>query len=360
MPKSRGLRRAGIAALVLVLLGGLLVVGVVVWQRLDRSDLEEALDRVPASSLRVAFTDWATVRSRLDADPGDTPDRETVEKLIQEAYDSDYSTASSIDDSAPALQENFGFSPATAQWEVFAQGREGAAMVLKVAEDADFDALADNLRSAGYAKPKEDDGVWKGGIDLMPQIDPSISPELQYVTLLEDSGLVVSSDALGYAEEAAKVASGDASSFASVRGVSDMAGQLGEPANAMVWGRDFACTDLAMSRADEDDQATAEGLVQEAGGVTPVAGLAMAMHPDRTLRIVAHFEDDEQARENLRPRAKLAVGQAVGRGGSFSDDFELESSKAVGRDVVLVMRPKTETGFVLSMLYDGPVLFATC
>ncbi len=156
------------------------------------------------------------------------------------------------------------------------------------------------------------------------------------------------------------MASGDASSFASVDGVSDMAGQLGDPANAMVWGRDFACTDLAMSRADEDAQAKGERLVQDAGGVTPLAGLAMAMQPDRTLRVVAHFEDDEQAEKNLRPRAKLAVGEAVGRGGSFADDFELESSKAVGSDVVLDLRPKSTSGFVLSLLYDGPVLFATC
>ncbi len=360
MPNSRGLRRAGIAALVLVLLAGLLVVGVVVWERLNRSDLEEALDSVPENSLRVAFTDWATVRSRLDPHLGDAPGGEKVEEFIQEAYDSDYGAVSSIDDSAPALQEKFGFSPATAQWEVFAQGRSGATMVLKVAEGADFDVLAGNLRSAGYRKPKEDDGVWKGGVDLMPEIDPTISPELQYVTLLEDRGLVVSSDTLPYAGEAAKVAAGDASSFASVAGVSDVAGRLGDPANAMLWGKDFACTDLAMSRADENDQATADGLVQAASGVTPLAGLAMAMQPDRTLRIVAHFEDDEQAGKNLRPRAKLAVGEAVGRGGSFADDFELESSKAVGSDVVLDMRPKSETGFVLSRLYNGPVLFATC
>jgi hypothetical protein len=357
---SRGLRRAGVAALVLVLLAGLLVVGVVVWQRLNRSDLEQALDLVPASSLRVGFTDWTTVRNGLDANLGDTPGPKAVEKLIQDAYDSDYGSASSIVDSAPALQEKFGFSPATAQWEAFAQGRDGAAMVLKVAEGTDFDVLAGNLRSAGYEKPKEDDGVWKGGVDLMPQIDPSISPELQYVTLLQDRGLVVSSDSAGYAEDAARVASGDASSFASVDGVSDIAGHLGDPANAMIWGKDFACTDLAMSRADEDAQAQAERLVKEAGGVTPMAGLAMSMRPDRTLRIVAHFEDDERAGKNLRPRAKLAVGEAAGRGGSFADDFKLESSKAVGSDVVLDMRPKTSTGFVLSLLYDGPVLFATC
>ena len=127
-----------------------------------------------------------------------------------------------------------------------------------------------------------------------------------------------------------------------------MAGQLGDPANAMVWGKDFACTDLAMSRADEDAQAQAETLVREVGGVTPLAGLAMAMAPNRTLRVAAHFEDSDRARKNLRPRAELAVGEAIGRGGSFSDDFELTSSKAVGSDVVLDLRPRTKTGYVLS------------
>ncbi len=315
---------------------------------------------VPASSRRVSFTDWTVVRQRLDAKLGDTPDRDAIEGLMQKAYDTDYAAASSIDESAPALQENFGFSPATAQWEVFAQDKQGATMVLKVAEGADFDVLAGNLRSAGYKPPKEDDGVWRGGVDLVAGLDPTISPELQYVALLADRGLVVSSDTAGYAASAAKVASGDGRNFAGVDGVSDLGGRLGDTANAMLWGKDFACSDLSMSRADQDAQDDADERVEKAGGVTPLAGLAMAMLPDRTLRIAAHFEDSDQAEENLRPRARLAVGEAVGRGGSFSDDFALTSSKAQGSDVVLDLRPRTKTGYVLSALYDGPVLFATC
>ncbi|MCW2761849.1 MAG: hypothetical protein JWR85_2050 [Marmoricola sp.] len=359
---SRRLRRhrSVVAAIVLVLVAGLLVVGTMVWKRATRGDLEEALELLPASSLRVGFTDWKVVRQRLQADVGDTPDRDAVEGLMQKAYDSDYAAASSIDESAAALQSKFGFSPATAQWEAFAQGREGAAMVLKVADGSDFDVLAGNLRAIGYDRPKEDDGVWQGGADLVVTIDPTISPELQYVVLLADQGLVVSSDNAAYAASAAKVASGDADSFAEVDGVPDMAGRLDDPANAMLWGKDFACTDLAMSGADEDAQAQAKTRVQQVGGVTPLAGLAMAMQPDRTLRVVAHFEDSDRAEKNLRPRAKLAVGEAIGRGGSFSDDFELVSSRAVGDDVLLDLRPREKTGFVLSALYDGPLLFATC
>ncbi len=344
----------------LLLVAGLIAAGWVTWQRLNRTPLEEAMGLVPASSARVGFTDWDVVRSRLDADLGDTPDREAVEAMIEKAYDSDYAAVSSVDEAAGALQEIYGFGPATAQWEAFAQGSKGAVMVLKVREGSDFGILGDNLRSAGYGKPEEDDGVWEGGADLVSGLDPTITPELQYVVLLEGPGLVVTSDNPDFVASAAEVAAGDARAFSSVAGVGDITGRLGDAANAMVWGRDFACTDLAMSRADEDDQQQAEERVRQAGGVTPLAGLAMSMAPDRTLRVVAHFEDSDGAEKNLRPRAELAVGEAIGRGVSFSDDFELTSSRAVDQDVVLTLEPRTRSGFVLSALYDGPVLFATC
>ncbi len=349
-----------VAGLVLVLVAGLLVVGTLVWKRTQRTQLQEALAVVPASSLRVAFTDWAAVRRQLRLTLGDTPDAEAVAKLMTESYDTDFSAVSSIDESAAALQAIFGFSPATAQWEAFAQGRKGATMVLKVAEGSDFGVLADNLRTAGFTKPKEDDGVWEGGVDVVARLDPTITPELQYVALLADQGLVVTSDLPEFAATSARVAAGDGASFSSVDGVEDLAGHLDDPVNAMLWGQDFACTDLAMSSADDDAQTEADTRIAQVGGVTPLAGLAMAMSPDRSLRVVEHFEDSERARKNLRPRAELAVGEAIGRGGSFADDFTLTSSKAIDRDVVLDLSPRTPDGFVLSALYDGPLLFATC
>jgi hypothetical protein len=72
------------------------------------------------------------------------------------------------------------------------------------------------------------------------------------------------------------------------------------------------------------------------------------------------FEDSGQAKDNLRARARLAVGDAPARGGQFSDDFTLTSSRTDGASVVLRLRPKEKTGFVLSALDDGPVVFATC
>ena len=86
----------------------------------------------------------------------------------------------------------------------------------------------------------------------------------------------------------------------------------------------------------------------------------MAMLANRTLRVVARFENGDEARKNLRPRARLAVGEAVGRGGAFSDDFRLTRSRTDGSTVVLDLAPREKSGYVLSALYDGPLIFATC
>jgi hypothetical protein len=349
-----------VVVLALVLVAGAVVGGTDVWHRLHRSPLDDALHRVPASSLRVGFTDWAVVRATLHSHIGTDPPASQLTSLMSKAYDGDFSPASSIADSAVALQKYYGFSPANAQWEAYAQGRKGATMVLKVAKGADFDVLADNLGTAGYTKPAKDDGVWKGGVDLVAKLDPTLTPELQYVVLLKKQGLVVSSDEESYAASAAAVASGDGDNLASTGRVDGLDDSLGHAANAMVWSGDFACQDLAMSQADNESQDEADALVKKAGGVTPVSGLAMSMLANRTLRVAEHFENGGEARQNLRPRARLAVGSAVGRGGNFSDDFKLTRSRTSGSTVLLDLVPREKTGYVLSALYDGPVLFATC
>ena len=347
-----------LALLVVAVVG--VVGGTALWKRFHRTPLDEALHSVPAGSLRVGFTDWTVARRSLHAHLGQTPSDSQITAFMQKAYDSDFSAASSIDESAVALQKDFGFSPVNAQWEAYAQSRQGATMVLKVADGTDFGTLAANLRTDGYKAPKKDDGVWNGGTDLVAGLDPTLTPELQYVVLLKDQGLVVTSDQASYAATAAAVARGDGGDLASSGKVDGLAAPLGEPANAMVWAGDFACGDLAMSQADTDSQGQADALVKSAGGVTPLSGLAMAMQSSRTLRVVMGFQSGEDARRNLRPRAKLAVGDAIGRGGSFSDNFRLRLSKTDGSVVVLDLVPRQSTGYVLSDLYDGPVIFATC
>ena len=157
------------------------------------------------------------------------------------------------------------------------------------------------------------------------------------------------------------MAKGDGKNLAATGRVDGLDDSLGsDTANAEVWSGDFACSDLAMSQADAGDQTQADQLVAQAGGVTPLSGLAMAMDTRRTLHVVQAFESGQEARQNLRPRAELATGVAVGRGDNFSDDFRLTRSVTAGSTVLLDLTPRQPSGFVLSALYDGPVLFATC
>lgn len=353
-------RRTVALVVVLVAALGAVVLGRQVWQDLHRTDLSEALDVVPASTQRLAFTDWSAVRDALDVPEQTRPTDGNIERLADRAYDTDLSAASSIDESTAALQEHFGFSAATVLWEAFAQSDEGATMVVRMPDDFDMGQVEDHLADLGFTKPSGSTGVWKGGADLVAAIDPTITPELQYVAVLADRHLVVTSDEEDYARKTAEVARGDRDSLADVGSTRELVDTLDEPAAALVWPGDFACDDLAMSQADEDSQDRADVLVEEAGGVSPMTGLVMALQPDRDLVVAELFEDSGQAKDNLEPRAELAVGEAPGRGGSFSDDLRLVTSRTDGSVVLLELRPKAESGFVLSALYDGPVLFATC
>lgn len=360
------MRRRWWAVAAAVVAGALVVAGLVVggriaWDRTHRSDFERALASVPEGAARISFTDWSAVRRTLHLPSTPDPSRSAVQRLMAKAYDRDFSAASSLNAAAPAVQESFGFSPGNADWEAYAQSTEGAAMVLHLPDDVSFDDLADGLRGLGYAAPDRPTGVWHGGPDLIASIDPLLSPELGYVALLPDRHLVVTSDSAGYAARAAAAAGGDADTAEDLDATAQMASRVGEPASAVVWARDFACRDLAMSKADQADQAEAARLIRQAGQVSPLSGLVMAMGTDRDLTVAEQFESSDQASENLRARATLAVGPAIGRGsGTFAEQFKLTSAKAVGSTVLLVLHPRRSTSFVLSALYDGPVLFATC
>ena len=69
---------------------------------------------------------------------------------------------------------------------------------MAVPDSVSFDDLGDRLESLGFARPDEDDGTWTGGVDVVARIG-SLTPQLQYWNLLEDDGLVVTSDTAAYA-----------------------------------------------------------------------------------------------------------------------------------------------------------------
>jgi hypothetical protein len=321
----------------------------------DRTSFAWAVDHAPAGTQRLSWTDWAAVRAHEGADLTERSSAADVRRFLDRAFDDDLSSASALVTSTPVLQQRFGFSPATVDWELFSQSDRGAVVTLHL-PSADLDDVADHLRELGYAEPEDAAGVWEGGADLLARISSSLTPELAYVALDRDDSVLLTSDSASFLRLATAAVTGDGDAVSGLDGVVDDAG---EPVSAAVFSGDYACSALAMEHAGASDQAQGRRLVAAAGEVNPYAAFAMSYQPDGTVRVTFEFDSSEAARTNADSRATLARGAAPGQGGTFGERFGVDSVTARGPLVVMSLTPKADAS-VLSDLTAGPVLFATC
>jgi hypothetical protein len=343
-------------AILSVLVVAVVAAGLVWWRDGEQTRLARAVDLAPAGAERLSWTDWSAVRREVGADLGASPDGDAVAAFLDEAYASDLTSASALVGSSRTMQDAFGISPGTVDWELFTQAPDGAVDVLGLRDADAVDALADRLRDLGFEEPDTDDGVWRGGPDLLARIGPDLTPELQYVALLADEGLVLTSDQVAPLEAAVETARGDSDGLESV---DDVVAASGSPVAANVFTGGYACEHLAMASADADDQAEADALLERAGEVHPMTGFAMGVLLDGGVRVAMSFEGDDAARTDAETRAALASGPAPGQGGDFGDRFTLEDATSSGNVVTLALDPGPGQ-YVLSDLTSGPVLFATC
>lgn len=349
MRRVLGIPWPGLLAVVLVLVLG--VAGVVWWQSDRDTRLEQAVALAPAESQRLSFTDWAAVRRQVgEATIDSTP--EQVTRLLDEAFSRDLTSMSALVESTPVLHTSFGLSPATIDWELLAQSPEGAVVILRMPDSYDLREFESRLEALGFERPDEADGVWRGGPDLLAGLGADLTPEVQHFAVDVEEHLIRSSDS---AEHLASVLEQDDSAEA----LEQVAAASGEPLVAAVYTGAYACGHLAMSKADDEDRARGEALVEAAGEVHPMAAFAMSVRPGGDVRAVLEFETEEQARTNADSRALLAAGEAPGQGGSFPDRFTVSSTQARGTTVVMELEP-TDGAYVLSDLTSGPVLFLTC
>lgn len=336
-------RVAVVTALAVVVAGVAAVVGYLVWPR--HSDFEEAAALLPADTLRVTWTDWDRLRDEI---PGGD--------LVAKAQDRDLSV-SSLAASAADLDAAVGFDPTTdAQWEILGQGRDGMVVVLEV--KVDVDDLASRFEEAGWTRPSSDDtdgAVWSGGADVAAAAGVS-SPELQFVAFDKDRGLLVGSDRSDYLESAMEVVADDEDGL-DISPLTD--GLEQDPLAATAFMDDYACEALDMSQADEDAQAVADGLVEEAGGVTPMKGYLVAVAADRRLTVVLRFADDEQASRNETSRAALLTAEDPGQMVAYPDLVASPETESDG-DLVVISGRASERSAPMSNLTSGPVLLASC
>jgi hypothetical protein len=332
---------------VLLLVGLLVVAGFLVWQRLDRSRFETALGHLPETVMRASYTDWAAVTSALGS--SDT------EALLEAAFDEDLTAASAVASTFVNLEESFGIGPSDVEWEAYGQARDGAVGLLRLRDDVDLAALEQRFSDLGYT---QEDGVLVGSPELVLQLDAPLTPTQENLAVVESERILVMSDSAAYAASAVDAVTGDASSLTSVDGVSELASVAESASVAMLWADDFACEDLAMSKADSSEASDGAALVEEAGGVSPYSGLVIAQQPSSALTVGLHYDASDQASADLQARADLASGEAPGQGGTFGERLRVDSATADDELVTLTLDPVD--GPVLADLTQGPLLFATC
>jgi hypothetical protein len=351
-------RRIVLSAVLVMALG---LAAAVAWRMLSRpTDYERAVGSLPAGTLRATYTDWSAVRDLADGDGLDaSSSRREVRAWLDRAFERDLVSTSAVAESAHALMTAFGASPVDAEWEVLGQGERGQVVVMSFGDDVDLQGVEQRLRRLGYDEPAGgpgSGGTWAGTPELAVSIDPSLTPVQQNFAVLPEDGLVVMSDQAAPVSAAVAVVRGEADAVDE----GDLAGAAGEPVTAALWASDFACRDLSMTAADEEDQRVADELVARAGGVSPLTGLVIAQQPDRTVRVALELETEDQAEEDLQARVDLAAGEAPGQGGAFPDRFRVTEGERSGERVELELTPRAGAEFVFSDITSGPVLFATC
>jgi hypothetical protein len=336
---SRRVRLVAVASVVAIVLG---IAAYVVWPR--GSDLERAARLLPPSTLRVAWTDWQSLREEYD----------DADDFVATVTDADLASASATVAIAEPLEETFGWSPLESEWEILGQGRDGMVLVLKLDEGTDFGAIRKRYEEAGFTR--RDDGILEGGPDVLAESGGPGDPVLQHVGFVEDERLLVTSDEVDYLAAAMPAARGDEDGL----DLGDLAGAVDEPLAALAFADDVACEQLAMSAADDGAQARAAQLIAAAGGVAPLTGYLVALEADRRMSVVFLFETEEQAEENLASRRTLAGGEDPAQGVAYPELFRVADGEADGRRVVLRMEDVTTDGYPLTNTTQGAVLLASC
>ena len=118
--------------------------------------------------------------------------------FLDDGYDADLTSTSALLASAEVLQRGYGFSPATVDGSCSASPTEGAVVILHLPDGTDFDPLGDRPRGLGYTRPTDETGCGTGGADRSAAIGADLTPELQYLALDADDGLVLASDTAGF------------------------------------------------------------------------------------------------------------------------------------------------------------------
>jgi hypothetical protein len=304
-----------------------------------RPALTAALDALPSSTTVVGFTDWSRILER---------------HTIGVAARRDLSTRSVIGTRVDEMDDLLGWSAADAEWEVYGQGADGTAAVVRLRRSISFDDVRSKLRAAGY---RQDGPRWTASRRS------NLSETFMNIALVPRQRLVVLSDRSSSLPRVLDVIDGRARSLASNPAAAKTTRALAGSDSVLLQGDRLGCRSTAVTGADREQQARAA--LDRAGDLEPyrfsgrgVADRGGSGFSAQQVVFAMTFDSAVQASEQAQVRARLATGPFIGRNGPIEETLRLRSSAADESTARLSFAHDPDTD--VFMTGTGPVLFATC
>lgn len=304
------------------------LVGALAWGFIplhEPSRWRTAIAESPAGADRYSWTDWAAVRAVLHH-----PAADAIENA---AYNADLLETTALRSTSSDLSQ-MGFSLASIDSELFVQSKAGDVDILRLNTPVDPSTWKGWTRTGAY---------WRAPNAI-------VNPVLAYVEVTDAGRTLIAADQPPYLAQA----------VAALRHPNPVPDTVsGSPLSAFTFSGSYACTALAMAHASPNDQASGQDLLARAGAVNPILSYTLARDSATDVYVSMGFSSDDQARANAITRQTLAVGQAPGIGGSFTDLFSLTKATWSGKVATLDLTPVNGKP-LMGMLATNAVLFATC
>ncbi|MCD4525582.1 hypothetical protein [Nocardioides sp. cx-173] len=274
------MRRRPLSALALVTVCSLAGCGL-----LPGSDLDEALEVIPADATTVTYVGRAAFAEREGVDDVETgADDEELRRYLEAAT----AAASTSLTRYLGIMQEAAFTDLDVQWEVVASGADsGPWTAWKIDDDLDLDDVGDDLVDAGYEESEI------GGERAFTTDLGSADPDTQLVggrypvgvmsqvVLVPDEHLILAG---ADPEALLDVVTDDEDSLVDAQDFEEVVGVVDDPEFAHLQ-RDLDCAAALGGATGEDDSGQAEPMISE-------AGLEDLRRPDATAFFV-HGDDAE-------------------------------------------------------------------
>jgi len=329
-----------------------------------------AMHYVPAATETLAFTDWAVLKTALDAEGITGASHEDVKLDFLRDATMDLATASGFGLAhLDTMHELWGWDTTDLEWEATLTGGPPV-YVLKLREDFPVDDLVALFERRGFARAQQGEAVvLTHRLDL--SVDWLTEPALFNAAIFPADHVLIHASSPDAVAAAVAAFDGSAPSWAAAAGYATLAERLAGSVSALAGSGSVMCMPfdpdgLPRDTGDEALSALAAALEQGAG-VQPFAAMAVAYRLGEEGQphgqILFQYAEPSAAENDLAPRRLLAEsGVSLVTGKPYAATLFTVTDAGVDDDT-LAMTVEPVDGKarrLFDMVYRRDLLFAVC